>query len=60
MMDSTNKEFDNSELDDYMFKEFIDSLDSDIIDDEDADMMVMMSIHEEIEKRSLFSTSRVR
>ena len=48
-MDSSNEEFDYNELDEFMFKELIDSLDSDIDDDKDADMMV--SIQEETEKK---------
>lgn len=46
-----DEEFDYNELDNYMFKEFIDSPDLDINDDEDADMMVAM-----MSKQQFFSS----
>lgn len=42
MMYSLDEEFDYNEVDDYMFKELIDSSDLDINNDEHADMIVVV------------------
>lgn len=47
-MDSSwNDGYENTDLDEFIFNEFIDSLES---DDEDAKMLMLMSIQEKVEK----------
>ena len=50
-MDSSYDDFGYKELDDYIFEEFTDLSNLDIDDDEDADIIMMMSIQEELEKQ---------
>jgi hypothetical protein len=50
-MDPPDDDFVHKELDDYIFKEFIDSSDSDINDDKDVEVTVVMSIQEEMSKK---------
>lgn len=48
MMDSLDNEFEINELDEFIYKGFFDSSDS---DDEVANIMLMMSIQEKMEKQ---------
>ena len=51
-MDSSDDQFDYKEVEKFIFNEFIaDEFDSKISDDEDADMIVTMSILEKIKKK---------
>ena len=50
-MDLSNDDFDYKEHDDCIFKEFITWRDLEIDDDEDAEMMVVMSTQEELDKK---------
>src|SRR5664279_800005 len=51
-MDSSDDEYDYSVVDEFMYTEFItDDSESEIDTDNDADIMSMMSIQEEMEKK---------
>ena len=53
-MGSSKDGSDHMEIDEFIFKEFINSSNLDIDGDEDEDFMVMMSILEEMEKRNMW------